>query len=236
MKKPFDPVDEAGRESFPASDPPASNLPDHAPPFKLPELPYDYGDLEPIIDTETMKLHHDKHHRAYVDGLNEALAKHPGLRGLSVESLLRDRPAVPEDIRVSVHNMGGGHYNHSLFWQCMTPDAGSVGSDLRKAMDTAFGSLDRFQAAFEAAGLKQFGSGWVYLVANSAHSFGLEIVTLANQDTPLDVRRVPILGCDLWEHAYYLRYHNRRADWLKAWWQVVDWQAAGARLEDAKWL
>jgi Fe-Mn family superoxide dismutase len=233
--KSFDPVDEAGQESFPASDPPASNLPDHAPPFDLPPLPCGYADLEPIIDAETMKLHYDRHHRAYVDGLNGALAKHPGLRGSSLESLLRDPARVPADIRESVHNMGGGHYNHTLFWHCLTPHSSAVEGDLRRAMDAGFGSFDRFHAAFEAASLKHFGSGWAYLVANPAHDFGLEIVTLANQDTPLDVRRVPILACDLWEHAYYLRYRNRRADWLKAWWQVVDWQAASARLELARW-
>jgi Fe-Mn family superoxide dismutase len=235
MQRSFDPADEAGRASFPVSDRPASKLPDRAPPFELPELRYGYGDLEPIIDAETMKLHHNKHHRAYVDGLNEALARHPRLRGSTLKSLLCDRAKVPEDIRTSVHDMGGGHYNHTLFWLSMTPKSGAVGGDLRRAVDEAFGSFDRFQSAFEAAGMKQFGSGWVYLVANSAHRFGLEIVTLANSDTPLDARRVAILGCDLWEHAYYLKYRNRRADWLKAWWQVVDWEAAGARLEHAKW-
>ena len=235
MKRPFDPVDEAGRESFPASDPPASNLPDNAPPFELPALPYGYDELEPIIDTETMKLHHDKHHRAYVDGLNAALAKHPKLRGSSLESLLRDRSKLPEDIRTAVRNMGGGHYNHTLFWNCLTPQGGSVGADVRDALAKAFGSFDKFQAAFEAAGAKQFGSGWVCLVANPAGESELEIVTLPNQDTPLEMGRQPILACDLWEHAYYLKYRNRRADWLKAWWQVVDWQAAGARLDRIKW-
>jgi Fe-Mn family superoxide dismutase len=234
MKKPFDPVEEAGKESFPASDPPASNLPDHAPPFELPELPYGYDDLEPIVDTETMKLHHDKHHRAYVDGLNEALAKHPNWRGSKLETLLRERGKLPEDIRTSVRNMGGGHYNHTLFWNCMTPQGGSVSAEVRDALGKAFGSFDKFQGAFEAAGAKQFGSGWVYLVVNASGS-NMEIVTLPNQDTPIEMGRQPLLACDLWEHAYYLKYRNRRADWLKAWWQVVDWQAVGARLDRAQW-
>jgi len=234
MKKPYDPVEEAGKESFPASDPPASNLPDHAPPFELPELPYGYDDLEPIIDTETMKLHHDKHHRAYVDGLNEALAKHPSWRGSKLETLLRERGKLPEDIRTSVRNMGGGHYNHTLFWNCLTPQGGSVSAEVRDAFATAFGSFDKFQAAFEAAGAKQFGSGWVYLVVNASGS-NLEIVTLPNQDTPIEMGRQPILACDLWEHAYYLKYRNRRADWLKSWWQVVDWAAVSARLDRAQW-
>ena len=234
--KNFDPVEEAGRESFPASDPPASNVPDRPPPFKLPELPYGYEDLEPIIDTETMKLHHDKHHRAYVDGLNAALAKHPGWRGSSLETVLRERHKLPEEIRTSVRNMGGGHYNHTLFWNCLTPQGGSVGADLRHALDAAFGSFDKFQAAFEAAGMKLFGSGWVFLVANPSGRANLEIVTLPNQDTPLDASRVPILACDLWEHTYYLKYRNRRADWLRAWWQVVDWQTASTRLDRARWV
>jgi Fe-Mn family superoxide dismutase len=226
-----DPVEEAGLQSFPASDAPAWPGPDPAPPFELPDLPYGYADLEPVVDTQTMELHHGKHHRAYVDGLNAALAKHPGWRGSNLDSLLRDPAALPDDIGTSVHNMGGGHFNHTLFWESMTPHGSAPGADLRRALDAAFVSIDRFQRAFEAAGSKQFGSGWVYLVANPTDRFGLEIVTLANQDTPFDVGRVAILACDVWEHAYYLKYRNRRADWLKAWWDVVDWRQAGERLE-----
>jgi Fe-Mn family superoxide dismutase len=233
--KPHDPVEEASRESFPASDAPATNVPERAPPFELPQLPYAYEALEPVIDTETMKLHHDKHHRAYVDGLNKALAKHSGAGDSSLETLLRDLAKLPEDIRTSVRNMGGGHYNHTLFWNCMTPHGRPPGAAVRRALDAAFGSFDKFQQAFEAAGTKHFGSGWVYLVANPSAGASLEIVTRPNQDTPLDASRVPIVTCDLWEHAYYLKYHNRRADWLKAWWDVVDWQAAEARLDRAKW-
>jgi Fe-Mn family superoxide dismutase len=204
-----------------------------AQPFELPELPYGYGDLEPIVDRETMALHHDKHHRAYVAGLNAALAAYPLPRSSSLEALLGDGTALPADTRVNVHNMGGGHYNHSLFWQSLSPRGTSPGADLRRALDSAFGSFDAFQRAFEAAGAKQFGSGWVYLVANPALDFGLEIMTFANQDTPLDAGRVAIAACDVWEHAYYLKYRNRRAEWLHAWWDIVDWSAAEARLERA---
>ena len=233
--KPYDPVEEAARESFPASDPPASNVPEPRTPFELPQLPYPYEALEPIIDTETMKLHHDKHHRAYVDGLNAALEKNPRARSSSLESLLRDLVKLPDDLRTTVRNMGGGHYNHTLFWNCMTPRGSAVSATVRRALDATWGSFDKFQAAFEAAGAKQFGSGWVYLVANPSVGASLEIVTRSNQDTPLDTNRVPILACDLWEHAYYLKYHNRRPDWIKAWWEVVDWRAAEARLDRAKW-
>ena len=230
----LDLVQEAGLESFPASDAPARFVSDPEPLFELPDLPYDYGDLAAVIDDETMKLHHDKHHRAYVDGLNAALAKHPGLRGSSLESLLRDSGMLPEDIRQAVHNMGGGHYNHGMFWRSMTPRGAPPGVGLQRALDKAFGSVDGFRRAFEAAGTKHFGSGWVYLVADPKLDFGLEIVTLNNQDTPFDVNRVGLLACDLWEHAYYLKYRNRRADWLKAWWALVDWSMVAARLDRAR--
>jgi superoxide dismutase, Fe-Mn family len=229
----IDPVEEAGLESFPASDAPAWPGPDPAPPLLLPNLPYEYSALEPIIDSETMKLHHGKHHRAYVDGLNAALAKHREWRGPSLESLLRDRTALPADVRAAVHNLGGGHYNHSLFWDSMTPHGAAPDPGFQRSLEAAFGSFDRFRESFEVAGSKQFGSGWVYLVANPARGFALEILTLPNQDTPLDAGRVALLACDVWEHAYYLKYRNRRADWLKAWWDVVDWRGAAERLAAA---
>lgn len=231
----LDPVDEAGKESFPASDPPAWPQPDNLQPFSLPALPYDYGDLESVIDTETMELHHDKHHRAYVNGLNAALSEHTEWQRFSIEEILRRQRELPSDIQRSVHDMGGGHYNHSLFWNSITP-AGrqEPGGEMRRALQANFGSFDRFREIFQAAGMRQFGSGWVALVADPDRDFGLEIVRLPNQDTPLDIGRVALLACDLWEHAYYLNYRNRRLDWLRAWWEIVDWNQAATRLDNAR--
>jgi Fe-Mn family superoxide dismutase len=230
----FHSVEESGAGSPLGANTLASSDSGAAVPSELPPLLYGYGDLEPVIDAETMMLHHDKHHRAYLDGLNAAIAKHPGRSGLTVEWLLQNRSEVPDHIRTSVQNMAGGHYNHSLFWQSMTPHASPPGLSLQRALNFTFGSFDRFQREFEAAGTRQFGSGWVYLVATPTLDYGLEIVTFANQDTPLGVGRVGLLACDLWEHAYYLKYRNRRAEWLKAWWDVVDWRAAADRWNRAR--
>jgi Fe-Mn family superoxide dismutase len=198
------------------------------PPFALPPLPYAYEALEPFIDAETMRLHHDKHHATYVAKLNEAMAAAPGLAGRSLEALLADLGAVPESVRAAVRNHGGGHFNHTLFWASMKPGGGGQPAGaLAGAIAGAFGSPEACVQAFTRAALGVFGSGWAWLVAGADGRLAIE--TTPNQDTPLAAGHKPLLGLDVWEHAYYLRYQNRRADYVQAWWNVVDWAAVGAR-------
>jgi Fe-Mn family superoxide dismutase len=190
-------------------------------PFEVPPLPYDYAALEPHIDEQTMRLHHDKHHQTYVDKLNAALAgtEH---EGRSIDDIVADLDSIPEDKRTAVRNHGGGHLNHSKFWEWMSPDGGGdPGGELGSAIESAFGSLDDFRTKFEETGANQFGSGWVWLVLENG---SLSVLSTANQDSPLSKGQVPILGNDVWEHAYYLKYQNRRPEYLKAWWNVVDWE------------
>ena len=197
--------------------------------YELPPLPYPKDALEPYIDALTMEIHHDKHHGAYVTNVNKAIAGKPNLEGKSVEDLIRNLEAVPGDIRGAVRNNGGGHANHSMFWKILGPKAGGAPSGkLGDDIKAAFGSFDEFKAKFEAAGIGRFGSGWVWLVSNNGK---LEIVSTANQDTPGMGKAIagcegkPVIGCDVWEHAYYLKYQNKRADYLKAFWNVVNWNA-----------
>lgn len=201
-------------------------------PFTLPPLPYAYDALEPAIDADTMKLHHDKHHRAYIDKLNAALAPHPELHGLIIEDLLRKLDDVPEAIRQTVREQGGGHANHQFFWKVIGPARGTKPEGkLAEAIDRDFGGLAKFQEQFAAAATKQFGSGWAFLVVNPATKT-LEILALPNQDSVLLHKRPGLLACDVWEHAYYLRYQNRRADYLTAWWQVVAWDVVSRRFDN----
>ena len=195
-------------------------------PYELPPLPYPKDALEPHFDALTMEIHHDRHHKAYVDNLNKAVAGTP-LEGKSLEALIGDLPSVPDNIRGPVRNNGGGHWNHSFFWRILGPKAGGAPTGkLADAINSTFGSFADFQAKFEAAGIGRFGSGWAWLVANGGK---LEIVSTANQDNPLMGKAVSgaegkvILGVDVWEHAYYLKYQNKRADYLKAFWNVVNW-------------
>ena len=197
---------------------------------ELPPLPYAYEALEPYIDLETMHLHHDKHHATYVNTLNTNLEKHPELFSKSAEDLLRNLNSVPEDIRSTVRNHGGGHLNHTMFWQIMGPKAGgeptgALGDEIRKA----FGTFDEFKTKFNDAGAKQFGSGWVWLVRGNDSK--LQIISTPNQDSPLLQGLWPIMGNDIWEHAYYLKYKNVRADYLKAWWNVVNWKEVEKRFQ-----
>ena len=196
--------------------------------YSVPPLPYDYAALEASIDEQTMRLHHDKHHQAYVDNLNKAVEADQSLQGRELEDILSQASILPKVVR----NNGGGHWNHSFFWEIMGPGGGEPQGELRDAVTSRWGSLDSFQEQLNAAGVGQFGSGSVWLVATGEGS--LEIVATPNQDNPLmdvvDVRGLPILGNDVWEHAYYLRYQNRRADYLKAWWSVVNWDKASERL------
>ena len=194
---------------------------------ELPSLPYPKEALEPHIDKATMEIHHGRHHKAYVDNLNKAIAGNAALEGKSLDSLIADLAGVPDNIRGPVRNNGGGHWNHSFFWKLLAPKAGGApGGRLAEAINAAFGSFADFQAKFEAAGLGRFGSGWAWLVSNGGK---LEIVSTPNQDNPLMGKAMagcegkPILGVDVWEHAYYLKYQNKRADYLKAVWNVVNW-------------
>ena len=197
--------------------------------FELPKLPYAVDALEPYIDAQTMTIHHDKHHQAYVTNLNGAIDKHPELASKSLEDLLMDLNAVPEDIRTVVRNHGGGTWNHTMFWEIMGPKAGGVPSgDLAKAVDSAFGSFDTFKSEFEKAANGRFGSGWAWLVKKGT---GLAIVSTANQDNPMSDGAAPIMGIDVWEHAYYLKYQNRRAEYVTNWWNVVNWDAVAARFK-----
>jgi superoxide dismutase, Fe-Mn family len=188
--------------------------------YDVPPLPYDYGALEPHIDEATMRLHHDKHHQAYVDKVNAAL-EGTDLADAAIEDVLKDLNAVPEDKRTAVRNNGGGHYNHSLFWEWMSPDGGGApDGDLAAAIDSAFGSFDDFKAKVKDAGVNRFGSGWSWLVHDGS---GLAVVSTANQDSPISDGKTPLLGVDVWEHAYYLKYQNKRPDYIDAWWNVVNW-------------
>ncbi len=198
-------------------------------PFELPALEYDYDALDAVIDTETMKLHHDKHHQAYVDNLNKAVEKNTDLQSKTLSEILSDLDSVPEDIRSAVRNNGGGHINHSMFWTIMKSDGGGAPSgDLATAIGDSFGSLDDFKTKFNEAGAKQFGSGWVFVTVSGDK---LEIQSMPNQDSPFHKGTEPLFGNDVWEHAYYLKYQNKRPDYLKAWWEIADWDAIAERYE-----
>ncbi len=197
----------------------------------LPDLPYAFDALEPTIDARTMEIHHGKHHAAYVSNLNAALEGHEDLQGLSVEELLRGIDQVPNDIRTAVRNHGGGHANHSLFWTVMSLGGGEPAGELLTAIDGRFGSVDGFREVFTKAAMGRFGSGWAWLVVTRAG--GLDIYSTANQDSPYMQGDTPILGLDVWEHAYYLNYQNRRPDYVSAWWTVVTWEEVARRYAEA---
>lgn len=201
--------------------------------FTLPDLPYNWYALEPCIDAETMRLHHDAHHAAYVKNLNAALEGYPQLQDQGLDHLIRDLSAIPEPIRTAVRNNGGGHLNHSMFWVSMAPRRSGAGpnGEIVEAIRNTFGSVEDLETKFVERGVKHFGSGWVWLVLSKAGR--LELTTTANQDSPLMTGEQPIVGNDLWEHAYYLKYHNRRADYLKAWWEIADWKVINQRYLEA---
>ena len=200
----------------------------------LPPLPYDYAALEPHIDAQTMQLHHGKHHQAYVNNLNAALDKHPDLYEKTLEDLLRGINATPEDIRTTVRNNGGGHHNHSLFWTIMAPAGKGGGGEpsgaLTDAIKKAFGGFAPFKEQLSTAGTTRFGSGWAWLALANGK---LDVFSTANQDSPLMEGKIPLLGLDVWEHAYYLKYQNRRPDYIDAWWNVVDWSRIAERFAAA---
>lgn len=200
--------------------------------YELPKLPYAYDALEPNFDKETMEIHHTKHHNTYVTKLNDALQGHDDLASKSVDELVADLDSVPEDIRTAVRNNGGGHSNHSFFWQILSPNGGGEPTGaLKDAIDSTFGSFDAFKEKFAAAGAARFGSGWAWLVVNNGK---LEIISTANQDSPLSEGKTPVLGLDVWEHAYYLKFQNRRPEYITTFWNVVNWDEASKRYEAAK--
>jgi superoxide dismutase, Fe-Mn family len=201
--------------------------------YELPPLPYDYNALEPHIDQQTMQIHHDKHHQTYVTNLNNALADSPDLANLSVEDLIKNLDRVPEASRTAVRNNGGGHANHTMFWQIMAPNGGGQPSGaLAEAINSSFGSFDAFKEQFAKAATTRFGSGWAWLVADG--SGGLQITSTPNQDSPLMEGKTPLLGLDVWEHSYYLKYQNRRPEYIAAWWNVVNWPEVAKRYDAAK--
>src|SRR6266487_6397872 len=202
-------------------------------PFEVPPLPYDYAALEPYIDEQTMHLHHDKHHQAYVTNLNAALQSNADFASLSVEDLVRRINEIPEASRAAVRNNGGGHLNHTMFWQIMKPNGGGEPTgELASAIQQAFGSFDTFKTQFNDAGVKRFGSGWTWLVLD--RNGKLQVMSTANQDSPLTEGLYPVMGNDVWEHAYYLKYQNRRPEYLNAWWNVVNWNEIARRYAEGR--
>ncbi len=200
--------------------------------YELPKLPYTYDALEPNFDKETMEIHYTKHHNTYVTKLNEAVASHPELASKSVEELVANLDSVPEDIRGAVRNHGGGHANHTLFWSILSPNGGGAPTgNLKAAIESEFGTFDEFKEKFNAAAAARFGSGWAWLVVNDGK---LEIVSTANQDSPLSDGKTPVLGLDVWEHAYYLKFQNRRPEYIDTFWNVINWDEANKRFDAAK--
>lgn len=196
--------------------------------FELPDLPYGYDALEPYIDEQTMKLHHTKHHQTYIDKANKALEGSDEWSSKSIEEVLANLDSVPEEIRTTLRNNGGGHYNHSMFWQIMAPDqSGKPEGNIASAIDAAFGNFDNFKGKFAEAAASRFGSGWAWLIDKNGK---LEITSTANQDCPISEGAKPIMGLDVWEHAYYLKYQNRRPEYIDAWWKVVNWPEISRRL------
>jgi len=198
-------------------------------PFTLPPLPYAYDALEPYIDARTMEIHHDKHHAAYVANLNKAVAEFPEVAKMSVEAMLKDLNAIPEKIRTAVRNNGGGHFNHSLFWQMLKKDGGEPTGDLAKAVDSAFGNFSAFKEKFSKAAAGQFGSGWAWLAIDANGQLSIE--PTANQDSPISQGKQPLLGVDVWEHAYYLKYQNRRPEYVAAFFHAINWGFIAERYE-----
>lgn len=200
--------------------------------YQLPDLPYSYDALEPYIDEETMKLHHDKHHQGYVNKTNKALEGHSDLQELTIEELVAKIDELPSDIQTAVQNNGGGHANHSLFWEILSPNGGGEPEgNLAEAISSKFGSFDQFKEEFKAKATGQFGSGWAWLVVNDGE---LEVVNTLNQNSPLTDGKTPILGIDVWEHAYYLNYQNKRPDYVDAFWNIVNWDEVAKRYDKAK--